>query len=663
MFIRNFQRFMRALAALLCFTMAAYPFHTFGITPEVDRYDPWASGALLERIQTFDGMVEFDDDYGWPDDDWPAEQFFFLSDDIQNTSGHAGYDGDFVRPGGLGMLEGFSARTVSDDVYDADFCTTTTTVTRGATDNTQCITIKDTKGQDVKICPGDDLFKQLTPPPVPGIPPLALEVGVTADCGGFNQGQMDCYEDVNGDIQCPVNNGDRQDTCAELVADPSCTYVKSECIEGARGEESGHCYAYEDTYDCGTSVDIPTWEKTETFQCGGPVRCLGNDCIDPATPPSAADDFGKIAGLLDAAQSMAEDMDCKPDGTGCKVFTGEPRECKAAMGGWVNCCEKPKGVSLVDYIQTIRAMRTVDSAITGMKNAEGAFKVIQDGYTALRQPLANGFAKITQPFSSATSNISNAYKGLKNQAHDYATKLIAKGKELAAKSFGSASSAAGSAGGAAGGAAGSGAGSTEAAASLTEQILGAQVAAFLSVVMMIYAIYTIANLIVNIIWKCKKDELDLGVQRQLRNCSKVGTYCRSKFLGACIEKRTSFCCFNSPLSRILQEQIRPQLGMSFGPAKSPDCSGLPIDKFDRINWDRVNLDEWLGMLKLSGEFPGQDGINLDKLTGSGHKLDGIDGPRLNSLDRNIERLEGVDADAARKAGSKTVPLSTGAPGQ
>jgi len=333
------------------------------------------------------------------------------------------------------------------------------------------------------------------------------------------------------------------------------------------------------------------------------------------------------------------------------------------MGGWVNCCDKPKGVSLVDYISTIRAMRTVDSSITGMQNASGALKHLQDGYTALRQPLANGFSKITQPFSSVTSNISSTYSGIKQQASDYVVKLASKAKELAAKSFGSASGTASGAGAAAGGAGATvGEEVTEkAATSLVEQVFGAQVAMFLSVVMWIYAIYTIANLIVNLIWKCEEDELDLGVQRQLRNCSKVGTYCRSKFLGMCIEKRTSFCCFNSPLSRILQEQIRPQLGMSFGPAKSPDCSGLPIDKFDRINWDRVNLDEWLGILQTTGNFPGQGGVSLDSLTGVGSRLNGVDGERLNTLDRNLNRLEGVDADAARKAGANSVPLSTGAP--
>lgn len=657
MFIRDFHRFMKAMAAMLCFTMAVYPFHTYGITPKSDRYE-YPSGSqygafILERIQTFSTMVEFDEDWKPDPDAWPDEQTLFLGTAGASKTAGVGIElGEFVKPGGLSMLQGYEARKVADGVYDSGFCTTTSSVTRGATTDSQCITVKSKDGQNIEICPGSELYNQLSQPPIPGIPKLALEVAVASDCGGFNVGPMDCYEDINGDTQCPDNTGDRESTCGELEADPSCSFVRSECIEGARGEESGHCYAYEDTYDCGYSVDIPTWEKTETYQCGGPVRCMGDDCLDPSRPPSAADDFGKIAGLLDAAQSMAEDLDCQPDGTGtgCKVFTGEDRDCKAALGGWVDCCEKPKGVSLTDYITTIRSARVVDRSMTGLETSSKAFSAIQDGYTALRNPVANGFSKITQPFTSATGNISNAVSGIQTQLRQQASKIVSKGFEMVGQSMPEAL------GGAIEGTSGQ---------TITQAVLGEAVAAFLGVVMMIYAIYQIANLIVNIIWKCSKEELDLGVQRQMKNCSKIGTYCASKSLFGCVEKRTSFCCFNSPLSRIMQEQIRPQLSMSFGSAEDPDCSGLPIERFGEINWDRVNLDEWLGILQQTGNFPGTGDVSLEGLTGSGHRLSGAgesEGDRLNTLDRTLERLgDGVDADAIRKGAINSVPISTGAP--
>jgi hypothetical protein len=52
---------------------------------------------------------------------------------------------------------------------------------------------------------------------------------------------------------------------------------------------------------------------------------------------------------------------------------------------------------------------------------------------------------------------------------------------------------------------------------------------------------------------CEEDEFELGVKRELKSCHYVGSYCKSKVLTACIERRKAYCCFNSPLARILDE--------------------------------------------------------------------------------------------------------------
>lgn len=624
--------------------MAIYPFHSFGIEP-TGRAPSWEVKIWNEEDIAYEKFssgefVEFNS--------WPSEQVFIFDGSELDLDGED-TTWSFVKPGGIGMFDGYSTKAVSSS-YDSEFCTTTKTITSGALTENDCITVKDTSGQNIQICPGDEIYNQLSPSPIPGVPKLSLEVDVYSDCNDFNVGPMDCWVDIHGETQCPENEGDRESTCDELEADPQCAFISSECIEGALGEESGHCYAYEDTYDCGLSVHIPDFEKTETYQCGGPVRCMGDDCLDPMKPPSAADDFGKVAALLDAAQSMAEDMECNLDGTGCKVFSGNKAECKRALGGWVNCCEKPKGVSLSDYITTIRKAPAFDKAMQSLAaNDTSAFNFIGQGYTSIRNPLANGFRNITSPVSGYMENISGAYKGLKQQAGELVNKVAMKAKDVIGKAMGkSAANQAGQQAAASG------------AESLVNSFMASPAGIFLSTVMMIYTIYQIANLIVNIIWKCSKKELELGAQRQLRSCSKVGTYCKKKVLGACIEKRTSFCCFSSPLTRILQEQIRPQLGMNFGRAKSPNCSGLPIDQLDRVDWDRVNLDEWLGILQLTDNFPGSTNMTIESMTGAGSRFD-FEGDRKNSLDRNIERLEGADIDAARDQAGKTVPITTGAP--
>jgi conjugal transfer mating pair stabilization protein TraN len=90
-------------------------------------------------------------------------------------------------------------------------------------------------------------------------------------------------------------------------------------------------------------------------------------------------------------------------------------------------------------------------------------------------------------------------------------------------------------------------------------------------------------ILIHLIWTCTQNEFQLGVQRELKACHRVGFYCRKKLLGACIESRDSDCCFNTPLSRILNEQIRGQFDRDDGSAKDPDCSGIGIADLGRVD--------------------------------------------------------------------------------
>jgi conjugal transfer mating pair stabilization protein TraN len=75
-------------------------------------------------------------------------------------------------------------------------------------------------------------------------------------------------------------------------------------------------------------------------------------------------------------------------------------------------------------------------------------------------------------------------------------------------------------------------------------------------------------------------------------CVHVGTYCSSRILGACITRKQSYCCFNSRLARIVNEQGRAQLGRDYGDAKSPDCSGITVDALQRLDFSRMDLSEF-----------------------------------------------------------------------
>jgi len=97
---------------------------------------------------------------------------------------------------------------------------------------------------------------------------------------------------------------------------------------------------------------------------------------------------------------------------------------------------------------------------------------------------------------------------------------------------------------------------------------------------------------------CSNSEKELKKRREAGTCKKIGTYCSKKVLGVCIEKKRSFCCFNSQLARILQEScFRPQLGRGWGSPKNPDCGGIALSDFQRVdlgNPDCVRaIEDWI----------------------------------------------------------------------
>jgi conjugal transfer mating pair stabilization protein TraN len=482
---------------------------------------------------------------------------------------------------------------------------------------------------------------QLRPSPLSDISNLCKRARVQVDYD-FYKGQMECWTDPQGEVHCPVNNGGNLNRCGEYESNPACGFISSKCLEGAKGK-SGACYVFKDTYDCGTNVAVPTLEKHTQYQCGGPIRCMGDECLDLERTQST--DFAKAAALLNAVQFMTQDMSCtglddddNPTGNEnviCSAFAGEAGECKIAVGGVQDCCEKPQNISFADYLMLIMTVPKLDGAITAL----GDGNAIKGAYQILRSPVVSGWTEVTKPFASYLENISGAVDTFVQPVKEVARELIGALKDqitkLTSQVLGNASAA---------GAAGTPLGAPE---SMMEMMLGKPAAMFLNYVMTAYSIYVVTMMMIQIIWKCEEKEFMMNAKRALKSCSYVGAYCKTKVIGACIEEREVYCCFNSPLSRIVQEQVRPQLGMDFGSAKSPQCGGIPFDRLAEVDWSKIDLDEWLGMLQQNGLFPDPAEMDLDTLTGSGSAFN-IDSNRQNAEERTLARLDGGDVDGARR---------------
>jgi len=169
------------------------------------------------------------------------------------------------------------------------------------------------------------------------------------------------------------------------------------CIDGAR-DRYGVCYATELRYDCGTTAEIPEVTREIAMHCAGPVRCLGNDCLDLTFEQS--EDFTEAAAALQTAQYVLSDSDCTRPGQ-CQIFKGNAAECKQAVGGIVDCCQRPAGVSLVDYIQLIVAMTKIDSAIMASESGSS----LRGGWELLRDPLVDTWDAVSETITSAANNL------------------------------------------------------------------------------------------------------------------------------------------------------------------------------------------------------------------------------------------------------------------
>lgn len=529
-------------------------------------------------------------------------------------------------------------------------CPSRLTVVDGPSDPAGCWSIG-----NKQICPGSAVYQSISRPPFDlneeHVSRLALSVRHDSKCelapGSF------CVEDVHGNTTCDETVEPITNTCEELVNNPQCRYVSTSPVIDAE-DADGNSYAFEDQYDCGHDVTTPTTVRNVSLLCPGSIRGIGNDFVTPQYETN--DSFAKVAATLEAANMMAMDTDCTVDETtgaaDCVVFKGDPRTCKKAMGGIVNCCESPAGVSLQQYMQLAFAVRELDSAVMTLDSSSairGAWETmtgpINDAWSVVSDTVSTAFNSVTG--STAATATDAAAQGLLGAIEQELMHTIA---EWSAELFGEAATNLLFSSVAEGGAAAAGpavlADGSVATGALQLGGGAAIIGSALSMVMLAYTIYQVTMVIIQMAYKCGKTEYETAAKRQLKSCHYIGTYCDQKILGFCTVRKQSYCCFASPISRILQEQMRPQLGMSWGSAKNPNCQGLAIAEFSKVDWDKVDLSEWLGILIETDMLPQAGNITPEALTGMGRDIAAgmPNEPRLTTPDRTLERLKDIQFD-------------------
>jgi conjugal transfer mating pair stabilization protein TraN len=110
---------------------------------------------------------------------------------------------------------------------------------------------------------------------------------------------------------------------------------------------------------------------------------------------------------------------------------------------------------------------------------------------------------------------------------------------------------------------------------------------------------------------CSREEMLLHERDAQGLCAYVGTYCSDSFLGVCVTKKKAYCCFESKLSRILQEQGRKQLNKPWAKPKTEQCRGFTLEEFSRLDLSQMDFSEVYAEFTEAARLPDELAVASD----------------------------------------------------
>lgn len=405
-----------------------------------------------------------------------------------------------------------------------------------------------------------------------------------------------CYVAEARSFSCPWTGSGSPpaDTCSQYETDPACHFQNSSCLPENVDPVSGRCLFLEEEFDCGRDVITGSMQTQTTTSCAGPIRCMGNECVDPL-PQETNPDFNNAAMQLQTAQWAQMDKVC--DASGCEIFRGEGYSCKVAFFGVQDCCDTPVGISFADYIKlAYYTWKVADRKAIAQWMTDNGMETLSSAWEGLSNPIAETITDITQPVVDAWNSLASRFTGSLSSGAAATTPAIADAAEVAVDQFGA------EVGGEAIAEAATAAGASSGA--LGDLMNSPLMTDFINPLMTVMMYYAIAVLLIQIIWSCDDKEFELNVKKEMKLCHDLGKFCAQTALGVCIVKKSAFCCYKSPLSRIIHEQLASRFGITWpAPSETPACPGFTPTQLASVDWSQVDLSEWIADLKLAGMMP------------------------------------------------------------
>jgi len=319
------------------------------------------------------------------------------------------------------------------------------------------------------------------------------------------------------------------DTCQPL-RDRGCGQIGTSCLNT---DPSGKCGMANFTYSC---PDKPASTKQETI-CDTSFCKDGTGCFDTTSPPDR--DFGQAAALVEVSREAG--VYGIKNGN-IEVFKGYADECSVkVLGGSTikSCCTKEPGGAAFTNNAVMSTAISAGGAV-GKEALKAGSKYV---YDSLYQSLDSGLMK----------------DGLSSMGSSLGLDAASMGSNFGAYGFQFSFS--------------------------MESGFG-----FVGFDPTSFAI-AIAIMVIQKWLACDSNEQVLSMKKGQNLCVYTGSYCSSKVLGFCVEKKEKSCCFNSILAKIVNVQGRLQLGLP-----SDQCGGFNQAQIQALDFTKMDFSEFIASI-------------------------------------------------------------------
>ncbi len=359
--------------------------------------------------------------------------------------------------------------------------------------------------------------------------------------------------------------------CELYESDPACTLQGSgECQQFLNLGISAQpiCTEQEKTYQCTTAQAV---EQT-TLNCAGQKFCINGNCFNSGNEPDRdfAESVSAVEAIREAGVYLNEDT--------LRIFDANPGKCRVKLGGVMNCCKSSSGGSAFNNNALFNL------AVQSGKNVLSyGSKYLYDALYTSSAPewLIMGMSAIhgVSPANIPAGGLLSAWSpslsyfgftvSIGEIAPGFVSDLIGMSAIPQTPLFG------------------------------TNLTIGFDPSSFA---------ISIAIMVIQDLMSCDSDEQILAMKKGENLCYQVGSYCSKKVFGVCLERKRSFCCYNSRLGRIINEQGRAQIGKGWGSAKEPNCTGFTQNEFSRINFAAIDLSEFSREIMEAVKYPNASDI-------------------------------------------------------